>query len=218
MTNSQKGKTNDLQGFINTNKNTKQLTVSFLEQHNILKIKDKNEQLVAVVKAVGEIPWGMGRTIEEVLTTKKVGTCTGKHRVLQECLKELDIEYKPVVCTFKWSQQDIVYPKGLQAILDQGEEWKHGHNFVKVKKPSDGKWIDIDINWDSPLAEFGFITAINWNGESNLVAVKKVAQRWDDVDIGNMKVKLIESLSTDQRKRRKRFLDGFVKWIDSIRN
>jgi len=165
---------------------------------------------------VGEIPWGMGRTVNEVLVSKGVGTCTGKHRVLQQCFDILNIPYQPVVCTFKWGEQGIEYPKNLQKILNEGEEWDHGHNFVRAKNLG-GRWIDIDVNWDSHMKQFGFIIANDWDGKSNLVAVKNIIERWDGVDIGEMKVQLIKSLSSKQRERRKKFLNGFIDWISSTR-
>jgi hypothetical protein len=208
--------TNDLQGFITENKDSNILINSFLEKHNILNILNRDEQMVAISKVVAEIPWGFGRTIEEVLVSKKVGTCTGKHRVLEKCFSFLNIPHQSVVCTFKWGDQDIKYPSKLQEILNEGKEWSHGHNFVRVEK-SNGEKIDVDINWDSHMKKYGFITAESWNGKSDLVAVKKIVDRWDGVSIGEMKIKLIESLSEKQRERRYKFLNGLFEWISSTR-
>lgn len=207
----------DLQGFINIEgSDSEKLIVSFLQENQLLDISNKDEQLVAIAKAVAEIPWGMGRTIEEVLVSKKVGTCTGKHRVLQACFDSVDIPYEPVVCTFKWSEQSINYPEHLQKILEAGEEWAHGHNFVRVQKSS-GQWFDLDVNWDSSLAKMGFITVENWDGLSDLVAVKNIIDRWDNQEIGEMKVWLIEALPDRQRERRKAFLAGLVEWTALLR-
>lgn len=207
----------DLKGFITESENDSELIDSFLKQHNIYEIDSRDEQVYKLSKLVAEISWGMGRTIEDVLVTEKVGTCTGKHRVLQACFDELNINYKPVVCTFKWGAQGVDYPENLKKILDEGEEWAHGHNFVNVELES-GKWIDIDVNWDSFLSKYGFITLENWDGKSDIVAVRNIIDRWDDVEIGTMKVQLIEGLSDNQRKRRKRFLDGITEWIKSERS
>lgn len=132
-----------------------EIVKNFLKETDIYKLGGA-ERLTAVVKLVAEIPWGGGRTVEEVLKTKKVGTCTGKHLALQACFDELGIRYNPVVCTFKWGEQKINYPKNLKNILREGE-WDHAHNFVQVKIDK-GEYIDVDITWNSKLKPFGFKT------------------------------------------------------------
>lgn len=206
-------KPDDLQGFIvDEDKNYKELIEDYLGKNNVLDMQNRDQQMVAVSKAVSEIPWGMGRTIEEVLVTKGIGTCTGKHRVLEQCFKFLEIPYIPVVCTFHWGEQDLLLPQHLRAIINEGPEWSHGHNFVQSTKLS-GEKIDIDISWDPAIAHLGFITTNDWDGEKDLIAVKNVIGRWDNVSMGEMKVKLIEEFITpEQRERRKRFLDAALKW------
>ena len=118
---------------------------TYLEKNGIYGL-GKDEQLLKVAQSVAAIPWGEGRTIEEVLSTKNVGTCTGKHVVLQACFDELGITYNSVVCTFRWGDQRIQYPEHLKSILAEGE-WEHGHNFVQISG-KDGNVIDLDITWD----------------------------------------------------------------------
>lgn len=186
----------------------------FLAENKITQL-DKKQQLIAVVKLAAGIPWGEGRTIEEVLETKKVGTCTGKHLVLQTCFDELGIKYRPVVCTFKWGEQAIKYPKNLKAILKEGE-WEHGHNFVQIRNDK-GEYIDIDITWNSNLAPYGFKTfPKNWNGKSAFVGIDNIIKRWDDVDMESMKQQLIDFLGPKARERRERFLREFIKWVRTI--
>jgi len=186
---------------------------TFLKENGIPGL-DKNEQLINVVRLVADIPWGKGRNIEEVLVTKKVGTCTGKHLVLQECFDQLGIRYKEVICTFRWGEQGIRFPDDLQSILNKGE-WDHGHNFVQVEK-DDGTVVDIDITWNQGLRKYGFLALPeNWDGKSSFIAVK-IKERWDNTDMKAMKIKLIESLPPKIRERREKFLKGFIKWIDSV--
>jgi len=93
---------------------------NFLAENKIYNL-DKPRQLIAVVELVAKIPWGEGRTITDVLETKKCGTYTGKHLLLQACFDELEIEYRPLVCTFHWGNQTIKYPENLKVILAEGE-------------------------------------------------------------------------------------------------
>ncbi|MFH1126322.1 MAG: hypothetical protein V1703_04290 [Candidatus Altiarchaeota archaeon] len=176
---------------------------------------DKPKQLIAIVESVARIPWGDGRTIEEVLTTKKVGTCMGKHMLLEACLKEFKIGCKQVVCTFRWGDQSIRYPENLKAILKEGE-WEHGHNFLQIQN-TDGDYIDVDVTWNPKMKPYGFRTfPENWGGRTRYVGVDNMIRRWDTIDVTDMKKHLIESLNTEVKLRRERFIAGFIKWVDSI--
>jgi len=190
------------------------LVTQFLDQHGITRLAGK-AQLIRLARAVNAIPWGEGRTLEEVLSTKNVGTCTGKHMVLQACMDVLEIPYRTVVCTFGWLDQGIRYPDDLHHLLQEGA-WPHGHNFVQVKN-SQGQWVDLDITWDPPLAAYGFHPLPeDWNGEKSFVAVSEFIERWDGVDIADKKHALVDNLTEDQRAQREHFLAGFIRWVESL--
>lgn len=186
----------------------------FLAENQINQL-GKEKQIIALVKLAAEIPWGEGRTIEEVLETKKVGTCTGKHLVLQACFDELELEYRPVVCTFRWGDQKIEYPNSLKRILKEGE-WEHAHNFVQIKNEN-AEYADIDITWNSKLAPYGFRTfPKNWDGKTAFIGINNIIQRWDGVDIESKKKELMDSLDLKLKERRERFLSEFIKWTGMI--
>ncbi|MFH1590763.1 MAG: hypothetical protein ABIC95_02440 [archaeon] len=190
-------------------KESKGLVKSFLEERGILGL-DKRAAFLRTVQLVSAIPWGEARMIEEVLVSKQVGTCVGKHMVLKTAFDILDIPCTETVCTFQWIDQPIQYPSDVNKILAEGA-WDHGHNFLVV----DG--VDVDITWNPELKPFGFTTLPEeWDGKTSVLGVK-IKERWDDVeDMKAKKLKLVESLSDEQRKRRARFLEAFIAWIDSI--
>jgi hypothetical protein len=168
-----------------------------------------------IVQRVAAIPWGEARDVETVLQ-KNCGTCTGKHLLLQKYFDDEGIEYRPVVCIFRWQDQNLQLPDHLQSILDDNE-WVHGHNFVQVKNSAD-EWIDVDVTWDAPLAAYGFRTLPeDWDGETSFVGVQSIVERWDNVSILDKKKDLIVSLTPEQQLAREKFLEGFVEWIDRLR-
>lgn len=186
------------------------LVTRFLQNHHVR----SSDDVLTLIRSVAEIPWGEGRTIEEVLETKLVGTCTGKHLVLRECLKVLNVPLEEVVCTFRWSEQSVAYPPALRAILEEGP-WEHGHNFLKMNLH--GTWIDTDITWDSPLANLGFRTLPkSWNGTENFLGIEHIVQRWDCTSMEQKKKELIESLTPEEQERRRRFLLAFIEWINHV--
>ncbi len=189
------------------------LVTSFLEKNDILSLP-KEEQTRASVLAVNTIPWGEARTVEEVLAKNK-GTCQGKHLLLQALFDVLQIPYRPVVCTFFWGQQGIHFPANVQTILAEGE-WEHGHNFVQIQNP-EGLWIDVDVTWNSKLSSVGFRSLPQgWDGSSPFVGLQKIERRWDNIEIHTMKQKLIDDLPPQLQERRKRFLEQFIQWVESI--
>ncbi len=185
----------------------------FLKVNGIFDL-NKEKQMTETAKLISKFPWGEARTIEELLVTKKFGTCTSKHLALQACYNILGIKCHQVTSTFEWGEQGIKYPKELQKILNE-DEWNHGHNFLQVQK-DDGRKLDIDITWNSKLKEYGFRTLPeDWDGKTSFIGLK-INQRWDDVDMKSKKIELIESLSPELRERRECFLKLFVKWVHSI--
>jgi len=193
---------------------SKKEIVKFLGENGVFNLQGR-EKIIRTCRLVSCIPWGEGRTLEEVLVTKKVGTCTGKHLVLQACLDEIGIRYRPVVCTFRWGDQCIKYTPSLRAILKKGE-WEHGHNFVQIER-EDGIYLDVDITWNPKLKPYGFRTfPEDWNGKTPFVGVEKIVRRWDCADIASMKKELTEYLPPDVRERREHFLREFISWVDSI--
>ena len=75
----------------------------------------------------------------------------------------------------------------------------------------------LDVTWDAALKPFGFKTLpLDWTPEQSFVGVQNIKQQWEGVSIDQMKSRLIESLDSEKRERRERFLHGFVKWIEDI--
>ena len=187
------------------------LISQFLHDHDIRSSND----VVALVRRVAEIPWGEARTIDEVLT-KNRGTCLGKHLVLRECLREIGIPVRDVVCGFQWIDQPIQYPEDIQNILKEGT-WEHRHNFLQIDL--NGVWIDVDITWDPPLQTFGFKTLPEgWNGTVGFVGVDHITRRFDGIILEEKRKELIDTLTHEEHERCERFLKIFFAWIASIRH
>ncbi len=73
---------------------------NFLDKNGIFSLS-KEDQIVETAKLIARFPWGEARTVEELLITKKIGTCTAKHLALQRCYNLLGIKCHQVVSTFK---------------------------------------------------------------------------------------------------------------------
>ena len=57
---------------------------------------------------------------------------------------------------------------------------------------------------------YGFLTLPeNWDAETSFIALR-INDRWNDVNMKAMKIKLIESLPSKIRQRREAFLSEFI--------
>lgn len=187
----------------------------FLNDNKLYNINRK-DQIVKTARLVSQIPYGKGRSIEDVLVTKKVGVCTGKHLVLESCYKNLGIECSQVVCTYYWGEQGLNYPKYLQSILDQGE-YEQTHNFLKLRNHLENI-IEIDITWNPKLSKYGFkVLPDSWDGETSFYALK-INKRYDNIELKSTKINLIKLLSPELRERRMEFLDKLFEWINQLNN
>lgn len=192
------------------------LVRNFLTDHGLYTIP-RDERVRRVCIEVSKIPFGEGRTIEEVLDTKKVGTCAGKHLVLQECFDALNIEYRPVVCVFRWDEQEIYFPEHVRVILREGA-WGHGHNFVQVKDRHHN-WIDVDVTYDQSLVQYGFHSLPeDWNGIESFTAVVNMIKRWEGVNVDKIKAELVNTLTPEVRERCERFLAALYGWLTKVRS
>jgi hypothetical protein len=77
-----------------------QYVYNFLYENGILNL-EKEKQIIKTAKLIAKFPWGESRTIEELLVTKKFGTCTAKHLALQKCYDLLGIKNHQVISIFK---------------------------------------------------------------------------------------------------------------------
>lgn len=169
-----------------------------------------NQKVEKIAKQISKIPWGDAKTAEEVLQ-KGYGSCSGKHKLLSACLDLLHVRHRPVVCTFRWGDQEVRYPENLQRILWEGE-WEHGHNFIQLEN---GNYIDI--TWDPKLAPFGFrVLPDDWTVNDTFIGVKNIKRRWDGAPVDETKQDLVNALPKVLQERRERFLQEFIKWIKEI--
>ncbi|MFA5135206.1 MAG: hypothetical protein WC505_05510 [Patescibacteria group bacterium] len=191
------------------------LVRNFLTDHGLYTVL-RDERMRRICIEVSKIPFGEGRTVEEVLGTKHAGTCTGKHSVLQACFDALNIEYRPVVCVFRWDEQGIEFPLHLRQILSEGA-WGHGHDFVQVRDRF-RNWIDVDVTFDSALSNYGFRSfPQDWDGAQPFLGVHNIIKRWDDANVDALKREFVDALTPEVRERRERFLTALFAWLQKVR-
>ncbi|HVO25343.1 MAG TPA: transglutaminase domain-containing protein [Candidatus Margulisiibacteriota bacterium] len=142
------------------------------------------------------------------------GSCSGKHYLLGEMFRLLDLQVRHMICTHRFNESPLPFPAPMQEMLRRNEIVDlHDYLQIRVK---DG-WIDIDATWERGLREFGFPVNEEWDGTSPMVVSVvpedyAVAER----DPERLKEELLSKLTPRQRALRKQFLEALSGWIDEL--
>ncbi len=94
--------------------------------------------------------------------------CAAKARRLQERLAGVGLTCRRARCLYDWKESGVP----LQIIPDRMRLSPPWHEFLRVRVPETGAWVDVDPTWDPALKGAGFPVA-EWDGvNSTILAVK----------------------------------------------
>jgi len=145
---------------------------------------------------------------------KRMGTCSGKHALLNLILEALGYDVQAWFARHDFSAFPIQpWPEPLAEF--RTETLPDYHDFLKVKL--DGRWVTIDAIFDTPLRSFGFPVQ-DWDGTSDMplpVKAMEIFQAEDDVEAH--KKLLLQSLPEQQQRNRKLFLQSLTQWLKRMR-
>jgi hypothetical protein len=175
---------------------------------------------ICVFEKVRDIPYGStGARDPEIIVQNNLGSCSGKHVLLNNFFQLLGCGSKVVTCSHYFNDAlppENDYPKPLQEIL-QKHQVIDFHHFIKLKKGDN--WLNVDATWDTPLKKYGFPVNLEWDGNSNTtIAVHPINFYPITNDIIALKTKLISELSPENRKIRSKFMQFLTDWLSEIRS
>jgi len=147
---------------------------------------------------------------------KNKGFCVPKHLLLGTMYEKLNIPVKYCAYSFRWKQQDVVYPVELMELAENIPVTYH----LACKALLDGSWVCIDATWDPVLEKAGFPVNEKWDGKSDTrLAVKPI----EEFTCGNIR-KTREMLaakfaaySLPEKLELSRFSMELNKWLDELR-
>jgi len=174
---------------------------------------------ICVFEKVRDIPYGStGERNPENIVVEKLGSCSGKHILLNNLFQLLGFESKVLTCSHYFNDalpSCNEYPEPLQEIL-QNYRVIDFHHFIKLKKGN--KWLNVDATWDAPLKDYGFPVNMIWKGDaSTIIAVHPVTFYPETNNIIGLKKKLIAKLSPQDREIRTEFMRLLTNWLSKIR-
>jgi hypothetical protein len=146
------------------------------------------------------------------------GTCSGKHILLQALFLELGLAATMILAphefsedTAPWLPPDLLDEVRREAVPDV-------HNFLRVQPAFEADWITVDATWPLPARDLGmpvnehFVVGRDMTIAADPIEVHHVPP---DADPTEMKQRILEDLSPDQRKRREAFLGRLMDWFES---
>lgn len=174
------------------------------------------QKIVTLFEKVRDIPYGDIGSREPLDVYKQnKGTCSGKHELLKELYKTLDIPIKDYLIMHRFKQLPVIFPEDIKEILER-TDIIDPHNYFKIK--INDKWIIVDVTWDKPLQILGFPVNENWDGKSDMnIAVVLGGEIYETDDPITKKKELIKNLPEKTQEERKLFLKKTTDWLDSLR-
>lgn len=174
---------------------------------------------VAVYHSVRKVPYGSrgGRSAEDVLRHNE-GSCSGKHILLRDLLRHL--KHVADVETVQGDFAAAVPPHAsmsvdLQHFCRVGGV-KDFHHYVVWNSPDGDK--KLDATWPDNVIAMGIRGNSNWAGEGDTVLAlspEKTLGRTEN--IRELKERLLDELSEDERAYRAKFLTLLTDWVAAIK-
>jgi transglutaminase-like putative cysteine protease len=184
----------------------------------------RKKSKIAIFEHVRDIPYaivtGLGDPVQGParMLVQNRGYCEPKHIVMFMMYQKLGIPVKYVSYPFRWSAQDIDYPRKL---MKQADEMPMGYHLA-CKANINGGWILVDATWDLPLKKLGFPVNESWDGVSDtLNAVKpeqEIIHQNERERVEYIKKRRWTSLTEREKALSRRFFDELNEWLQEARD
>ncbi len=177
-------------------------------------------RFISVFQKIRDIPYGStGAREPEVIVRNNLGSCSGKHILLDHLFIKLGLQSKIMTCLHHFDlalPTGIDYPQRLQEII-RDHRVLDFHHFIKLKV--DGEWFNVDVTWDSPLNAYEFPVNLHWKGRGHTtIAVQPIKFYPETENIIALKEQLIRELPSKERRIRAEFLELLTEWLRDIRS
>jgi hypothetical protein len=187
---------------------------TFLLRH----VKHKESELADVYHAVRNIPYGsVGERDAEKVLTNNVGSCSGKHILLRDLLRQTGCDAE-IITIFAYFNRGVpshpAMPADLRALID-GDPVCDFHHYVRVL--GNHQPLKLDATWHDALVPFGFPVNHNWRGTGDTVLAATPVREYPAVEnLAAWKAELLAQLSPAERENRTRFFERLTEWMSTL--
>lgn len=150
----------------------------------------------------------------EAIVQEWQGTCSGKHYLLADVLRELGLESRVIMCTHRFTPENSAHlPPDLRELLADGPV-PDVHTYLRVNLPEG--WTVVDATWPSSAAPLGM--PVN----REFVAGRDMAVACDPIetlpvpegqDPQEFKEQVIAEFCGASSGVRDRFIEGMGRWL-----
>ena len=184
---------------------------TFVRRH----VKNKESELADLYHAVRNIPYGsVGERDPLKVITNNVGSCSGKHILLRDLLRETghDAEIITIFAHFnRGVPSHPSMPTDLRAMIEGAPVYDF-HHYVRVL--GDQHWLKLDATWHDTFTPFGFQVNGKWRGQGDTVLAATPVREYPAVeDLAARKAELLAQLSPAEREKRNRFFERLTEWM-----
>lgn len=142
------------------------------------------------------------------------GTCSGKHYLLAEVLREMGMEVDLMMSLHKFEVKNAGhFPPKLMGMLAEGPIYDV-HTFIKVR--TGRVWTTVDATWPSNVEQLGMKVNHEFNPGADMVLACNPLETFrvpPEQDPQEFKEDLIERFCGAHSRRRDDFIEGMGEWL-----
>lgn len=139
--------------------------------------------------------------------------CVAKPEILDRMLQTIGLESRHRITKFRWEDHGIP-----EKILKHTHEDPETHEYLEVKIPESGEWVEVDPTWDSRIQHEKFPT-LRWDGKTGTgLAVKPI----EKLSVGESKEFIQQDSTEEARKeyfeKNREFFRALNSWLQERRD
>ena len=182
------------------------------------RVRAGSTNVADIYHAVRKIPYGSTGERDPVkIIANNLGSCSGKHILLRDLLREVDLEAE-IITMFTHFNRGVpshpAMPADLRAMID-GEDVCDFHHYVRVRIREG--WHKLDATWHDALISYGFPVNRDWAGHSDTALAATPIREYPAVeDLVAWKEQLLTQLTPEQREFRAKFFTRLTEWMMTL--
>lgn len=138
--------------------------------------------------------------------------CVAKPEILDRMLQSLGLGTRHIITKFRWEDHNIP-----EEVLDYTHEDPETHEYLEVKIPETGEWVEVDPTWDSRIDNPDF-PLLAWDGKTGTgLAVDPVERLSVEESREFISQDSTEKARREYFKNNRDFFREMNKWLDSLR-
>ena len=142
------------------------------------------------------------------------GTCSGKHYLLADIFREMEMDLRVMMCTHRFTAKNTAhFPAGLRKLV-AGDAVPDVHTFLWVD--TERGWTLVDATWPSSAGPLGMTVNRDFRPGENMTLACDPLETYEvpaGQDPQEFKEQLIREFCGDSSAIRDEFIEGMGHWL-----